>query len=235
MPAARRDRAAQRGITLIELTVALAIAAIMFSGAALGIGSLIGMKAKSATSELSALIRSMYDTAALTGKTCRLVFELPPARDEDASVKYWAECASGATTTGRDRDQELKDLADEERKEELGGRRDSAFASSDDGVRLKDVFARERDRVDNAAKYSDYVASEVDRKELDSSVRLSVWTRHQKQAVSAGRAFLYFFPQGFTEKAHIALRQGDNVWTIVVSPLTGKTSIVAEELEVPRS
>jgi general secretion pathway protein H len=33
----------------------------------------------------------------------------------------------------------------------------------------------------------------------------------------------------------VYVRQGDNVWTLTVSPLTGKVNIVAEELEVPRS
>ena len=64
---------------------------------------------------------------------------------------------------------------------------------------------------------------------------MSVWTRHQKTAVEQGVAYLYFFPQGYTEKAHVYVRQGDNVWTLTVSPLTGKVSVVAEELEVPRS
>jgi len=48
-------------------------------------------------------------------------------------------------------------------------------------------------------------------------------------------AYLYFFPQGFTEKAHVYVRQGDNVWTLAVSPLTGKVEIAGEALEVPKS
>jgi general secretion pathway protein H len=66
-------------------------------------------------------------------------------------------------------------------------------------------------------------------------VKLSVWTRHQREVARSGTAYLYFFPQGFTERAQLYVRQGDNVWTLSVSPLTGKTSVVGEALEVPRS
>ncbi|MGZ6132602.1 MAG: prepilin-type cleavage/methylation domain-containing protein, partial [Myxococcaceae bacterium] len=66
-------------------------------------------------------------------------------------------------------------------------------------------------------------------------VRVSVWTSHQKAKIDSGLAYLYFFPQGYTERAQITVRQGKNVWTLLVSPLTGRTSIVDGEREVPKS
>jgi general secretion pathway protein H len=62
-----------------------------------------------------------------------------------------------------------------------------------------------------------------------------VWTRHQREPADKGVAYLYFFPQGFTEKAHVYVKQGDNVWTLAVSSLTGKVEIAGEALEVPKS
>ena len=53
--------------------------------------------------------------------------------------------------------------------------------------------------------------------------------------VDSGLAYLYFFPQGYTERAQVYVRQGNNVWTLPVSPLTGQASIVGGELEVPKS
>jgi general secretion pathway protein H len=88
--------------------------------------------------------------------------------------------------------------------------------------------------VEQAAQYSSYTGEEVAPHEL-SGINVSVWTRQQKTAVETGVAYLYFFPQGYTEKAQVYVRQGDNVWTLTLSPLTGKVNIVAEELEVPRS
>ena len=102
----RTWRTHERGLTLIEIMVALMIAAVLFSAVVMSIGSITGTKAKAATSELAGVIRSLYDTAALSGKTCRLVFELPEPRSE-GRTRYRAECAAGNVTTARDRDTAL--------------------------------------------------------------------------------------------------------------------------------
>ncbi|HLL55180.1 MAG TPA: prepilin-type cleavage/methylation domain-containing protein, partial [Myxococcaceae bacterium] len=88
--------------------------------------------------------------------------------------------------------------------------------------------------VDSAATYQQYTAPEIEARELPANVRLSVWTKHQRQPVKSGLAYLYFFPQGYTEKAMVIVNQGDNAWTLTISPLTGKVSVVSEALEVPR-
>jgi general secretion pathway protein H len=230
-------RRAQRGLTLIEITIALLIAAVLFSAVVAGVGALTGTKAKAAASELAGVIRSLYDTAALTGKTCRLVFELPQPKSED-SVKYHAECAEAGVTTSRDRETDLKEenqARDEEKR--LGGKdeRRNFTRSSGSEPSLQDLMEQEQHRVEQAARYSAYTGEEVAPRELPGSVSLSVWTRQQRKPVDSGVAYLYFFPQGYTEKAQVYVRQGDNVWTLTISPLTGKVNIVAEELEVPRS
>lgn len=230
-------RRAQRGLTLIEITIALLIAAVLFSAVVAGVGAITGTKAKAAASELAGVIRSLYDTAALTGKTCRLVFELPQPKSED-SVKYHAECAEAGVTTSRDREADLKEenqARDEEKR--LGGRdeRRNFTRSSGSEPSLQDLMEQEQHRVEQAARYSAYTGEEVEARELPGNVRLSVWTRQQRTPVDSGVAYLYFFPQGYTEKAQVYVRQGDNVWTLTISPLTGKVNIVAEELEVPRS
>ena len=73
-------------------------------------------------------------------------------------------------------------------------------------------------------------------KTLPADVKIEVWTAKQREpAAKTGVAYLYFFPQGYTERAQVWVRQGDNTWTLTISPLTGKTKIHAEDLEVPRS
>ena len=88
--------------------------------------------------------------------------------------------------------------------------------------------------MEETARFSAYTAEEVSPRELPAGVAVSVWTRQQRDPVESGVAYLYFFPQGYTEKAMVFLRQGDNAWTLDVSPLTGKVQVVAEALEVPR-
>ena len=231
MSPARRHR---RGMTLIEIMVALMIAAVLFSAVVVSIGSITGTKAKAATSELAGVIRSLYDTAALSGKTCRLVFELPEPRSE-GRTRYRAECAAGNVTTSRDRDTELLEgnrSADELARVGGDARRDYR---TDTGPNLNEELAGERDRVEKAAQFSEFTAPELEPRTLPSDVRVSVWTRQQREPTEKGLAYLYFFPQGFTERAQVYVRQGDNVWTLKVQPLTGKVDVVGEALEVPRS
>jgi general secretion pathway protein H len=230
---------AAKGMTLIEITVALAVAGVLFGTVVLSVGSLTGARAKEATTELAGTVRSLYDTAALTGKTCRLVFELPAEKDDDGAVKYRAECGAAGLTTAKNRDEALREAEREQKDKDKqkGSRSEERFKSfsADDAPSVQELMAREKQRVDDAAKYSSYTSEEVPERALPSSVRLSVWTRHQQRAVSSGVAYLYFFPQGYTERAQVAVRQGKNVWTLLVSPLTGKVSVVADEVEVPRS
>src|SRR6266851_1086223 len=180
-----------RGLTLIELIIALAIVVVLFATVVTGVGAITGSRAKAAAGELGGVIRSLYDTAALTGRTCRLVLQIPDPSDDQSRAKYWAECAASNVTT-------------------------------------------RRDRVEAVARYSVYTSPEITPRELPSGVHASVWTAHQRNAIGAGTAYLYFFPQGMTERALVFLRQGRNTLTLQVAPLTGKTTVVGEQLEVPR-
>ncbi len=227
--------ARRRGFTLIELSVALAIVVVLFGALVFGIGALTGSQAKSTASELAGVIRSLYDTAALSGKTCRLVFELPAEKDDAGQTKYWAECASGNLTAQKNRADELKEATlDLKTRREARGATSYRYGGSSDPS-LAELMQVEKDRVDGQAKYSSFTSPEIEPRTIPGAVQLSVWTRHQREPVKEGVAYLYFFPQGFTERAQVYVRQGKNVWTLKVSPLTGKTSVVPEALEVPRS
>lgn len=230
---------APRGLTLIEIMVALMIAAVLFSAVVVSIGSITGTKAKAATSELAGVIRSLYDTAALSGKTCRLVFEIADPKT-DGTTSYRAECAAGNVTTSRDRDVELREgnrSADELARngKSGGGAGGVKDFRSESGPNLDEELSAEKGRVEKAAQFSEFTAPELEPRKLPSGVKVSVWTRHQHEPADQGLAYLYFFPQGFTERAQVYVRQGDNVWTLRIQPLTGKVDVVGEELEVPSS
>jgi general secretion pathway protein H len=224
----------RRGFTLIELTIALAIVAILLAATVMGVGALTGTKAKAAAAELAGVMRSLYDTAALTGKTCRLVFDLPAERSEDQSLKYMAECATGDITAAADRDQALKDANRERERASKETKRPKRILREDEQPSLDDVMHREKDRVEAAARFAAFTSPEIQPHQL-SGIQVSVWTQHQRDPVKHGLAYLYFFPQGFTERAQVYVQQGKNVWTLAVSPLTGRVKIAAEALEVPRS
>ncbi len=222
----------RRGFTLIEIVVTIGVIAVLFASVVYGMGALTGARAKEGAAQIAGLVRGLYDTAALSGKTCRLVFELPAERDEDAQVSYRAECAKGAVTASAKRDDELKAARDAKKDDDD----DRLRRMDDDGApTLEQLVAREKQRVDEAAKFSAFQTDDVGEYKLPANVRVEVWTQKQHSRVKSGPAYLYFFPQGFTERAQLYVKQGNNTWTIVVSPLTGKTTVYGEDLEVPRS
>jgi general secretion pathway protein H len=233
-----RQRSRERGLTLIEVSIALGIAAVLFAAVTISIGSITGAKAKASASELAGVMRSLYDTAALSGKTCRLVFELADPKAEDSATSYRAECAAGNVTTSRDRDEMLREESRDREKRDKDKGSDSRrnyTRGGNDEPGLDELMAQEENRVEEAARFSAFTAEELKPRQLPEDVKVSVWTRHQREAADKGVAYLYFFPQGYTEKAQVYVRQGDNVWTLTVAPLTGKVTIVGEALEVPRS
>jgi general secretion pathway protein H len=231
----RRRRSTRAGITLIELVVALGIVVVLFAAVVYGVGALTGAKAKEASAELAGTIRALYDSAALSGKTCRLVFELPGKGAEDDEVKYHAECAKGGITAGANREDEQRAAEKKDKKRSDDDTRFRSLSGDDTGPSLQELMAREKNRVEESAKFSSFSNEDVVERTLPSGVQVEVWTSKLKTPAKSGVAYLYFFPQGFTERAQIYVRQGKNVWTITVSPLTGKTVIHADALELPRS
>jgi len=218
------------GFTLIEVMVVIAIAATLLGAAVVGIGALTGARARSALAELGGAMRALYDRAALTGHTCRMVFDLPPG---DASgFSYRAECATRAVTSASNRDQALRE--DNLARADAAKRGDSGGFSQRSASSLLDVLSREKDRVEAAAKFSVFISPEIEPRRV-SGVKLSVWTPHQRQPARSGLAYVYFFPQGSVERAQLTARQGDSVWTLTVSPITGKTTVVDGEPEIPKS
>jgi general secretion pathway protein H len=219
------------GFTLIELMVALTIGVLLIGASILGLGALTGTRARKALGELGAATRSLYDTAALTGNTCRLVFILP--KEDSGEFSYRAECASGPVTSALDRDQELRQ-ATKDALEAQKRRRTAAPGTGISGSTLLDLLDSEKERVEKAASFSAFTSPEIEPRKM-SGVKVSVWTAHQRTKADTGLAYLYFFPQGYTERAQVTVRQGGNVWTLLVSPITGKTSIVDGEPELPKS
>src|SRR5947208_15344403 len=85
LPASRNMRSA-RGMTLIEIGVALCIAGLMLAVAIPAIGAVTRAQLRQKSGQLAGGVRSLYGAAAIAGRTCRLVLDL----DGNA---YWAECA----------------------------------------------------------------------------------------------------------------------------------------------
>ena len=207
----RRDS----GLTLIEIGVALCVAGLMLAVAVPALSAVTRAQLRQKTGQLSGAIRSLYGAAAIAGHTCRLVLDL------DAQA-YWSECAKGNVRLENERSQNGARLVS--REEELQQASAGREGLSDE----------ERERLTLAEKSAFAPSGEVPRTELGSPVRFAdVWVQHQPERYTAGRAYLYFWSSGLTEEAAIHLDQGCDVYSLLVSPLTGRVRVAAERLDAP--
>jgi general secretion pathway protein H len=200
-------------MTLIEIGVTLGVLALMLAVAIPALSAVTRAQLRQKSGQLAGAIRSLYGAAAISGHTCRMVFDL------DAGT-YWSECAktnvrlsregersqNGARISSRDEELQPRETMSDEDREKLELVRKSAFARSND----------------------------VPRTDLGGSVRFTdVWVQHQPERYTTGKSFLYFWSGGLTEEASIHVAQGDDVYSLLVSPLTGRVKIVADRADAP--
>src|SRR5205823_3485761 len=102
----------QRGMTLIEIGVALCIAGLMLAVAIPAIGAVTRAQLRQKSGQLSGGIRSLYGAAAIAGRTCRLVLDL----DGNA---YWSECAKTNVRLSREGERSQNGARVLSREEEL--------------------------------------------------------------------------------------------------------------------
>jgi general secretion pathway protein H len=221
-PRARAGRrAAERGLTLIEITIALLIVGLLVFVAVPSIEALAGVRAREEAGRISGAVRYMYGHSALIGKVCRLVFDID-------GRAWWAECTQDRFTVGAEpeRSRDGKPVVEETRPRTWTANTSASLI--DEGKALQAEIEKE-------AEFSSFKSDEVEQRSLPNGANLEVWVSHQTERYTSGKAYLYFFPQGHTEKAHIYVKSdGDDVYTLVVSPLNGKVKVVPEELDDPR-
>ncbi len=221
MPRRPTLRGDARGMTLIEVMIALLIVAGLFALVMPSVQAMAGVKVKEEAGRLSGAIRYLYDHTAITGETCRLHFTLSGDKDNGG---YAAECTKGpprlaaGQTDVRDGARDVQD--------------DSPFADRKPETDEEKFQAG----IEQKAAWSQFATSTVQPVKLPENVHLvGVWTGRVTQTVTKGDAFLYFFPMGETQKAYVFLEDDDHHdYTLTVQGLTGRTIVHVGKLEVPR-
>lgn len=204
----KHSRASQRGMTLIEIGMAIFLAALLVGVAVPTLRSVTGAKAREEVGKLAANIRATRGTAAVSARTCRMVFDL----DEHA---YGVECADGLVQIARERAvQGARDERDE--------RRDRKLTDQE----------KEQQRI---VKKASFATDERIKPQSFSDLEfVSVFTSHQEEKYTKGKAYLYFFPSGAGERANIQVRHGDDYYSLHVSPLSGRVQVFNERVELKK-
>jgi general secretion pathway protein H len=200
----------QRGFTLIELLVVVGVIAVLAGLAAPALGSLTGANARQAAGELAGAMRYMFDTAALRHQTCRIALDL------DARA-WWAECAPGIAAIARD-----------EREQERADRDEEDLAR-----RFPDEEDAETRRLLARTKFGAFADRLVDQRELPGRSAFGTVHVEGRPGATKGTTYVHFFGAGQAQRAFVPVVDGDNVYTVVVEPFTGRARVAVGHVEVP--
>jgi general secretion pathway protein H len=217
-----------RGLTVIEIMVVIAIMAVIIGVAVAGTSFLPSARLRRSAAMITSAIKVAYTRATATSHDLRLVMDMDRQtiwlEESDVPMLVSSKDASGtggaAAVTQAER---------------------AALAA---GEKLVKGFEAPRPRFHaiRAYGFGDVDDTKGGGKALERGIRFrSVQVSHDDAAHESGRAYLYFWPGGRTERASIQLRIGDSdeesqtLTLLVKSPLTGKVLVKPGpvELELP--
>ncbi|HYP78205.1 MAG TPA: prepilin-type N-terminal cleavage/methylation domain-containing protein [Polyangiaceae bacterium] len=219
-PARIGKRAAERGLTLVELLIVIALIAVLGGTVLMGPGMLEGSRLKSAATLIVSGVRLGLARASTTGRPTRLAFDLDNGKvtleEADSSVLLREHTKDASSGSAAATDLEKKAQAESERILQ-GPHAPRATFRAVPGFNSSPDESGPARSLGNGVQF------------------ISVQTEHDDEPRSAGRAYLYFFPGGTTERASIQLkRRGDDTgMTVSISGLTGRAKIERGRVELP--
>jgi general secretion pathway protein H len=217
---------------LVEVLVVVAIMGLMLGGAVYGLRAVGKSELRSSASKLAGAIRYCFDRSITTGQYYRLVLDLDGNR-------YWAERSDDRMYISRDKeaapgggkafDREAyeKQLDEEEAKEK------EAWGTAN-GANSQIAATLEPPPKPRRARFQSFKDAALPQVTLKRSRIFDVYTPRQRESYTSGRAYLYFFPDGHTERSVVRLQDGDSWYSLVVHGLTGRVEVKAEKYEIPR-
>ena len=209
---------AERGVTLVEMLIVLALIAIFSAAVIAGSGQLSGAKLKKGTTMITAAVRVAFLRATVRSRSVRLVMDLQQNTMwlEESDVPMLVQSKDKTGTGG------AEGVTDAER---------AAIAEGDRIVKGPSAPRPGFHAVEMGLVAGTEAKDDKNVRHLPSGISFrEVQTAHDDEPRTKDRAYLYFWPGGLTERASIVLRIGTSTedsqaMTVLVSPLTGSTKI----------
>ena len=221
----------QRGVTLVELLVAVLIGIGLVAVAVVSLRNMTSVDLRSGARFMASTIRFGFDRARVTGRDHRLLFDL----DAEGGSKVTLEIASkGKTLLPRN----LDDAWEQQNKLADGGEAKDArqrASKTTIGGLSKNFLALPRPTGPQWSKSSLRSSSALAK--LTKAARLvkGVYVARLDQEVTSGKVALHIWGGGRLERAAIYMSDGrGKTYTLVTYPLTGRVRIHDSHVDIPR-
>ena len=221
-------------MTLIEVLIVMALIALILSAVVVGSGQLGSSRLRHSSTMIAGAIRVGFARATATSKTVRLVMDFGEGSIwlEEGDQPHLVQSKDVSGAAGAAAATEAEKAALDESSRILKGPTipKTAFTEIDP----MGVAAAEPGKG---------------HKLLDRGIKFrQVQTGHDVDPRKKGRAYLYFWPGGMTERASIQLKVGEpgkieasdeaaedrSAVSLLVAPLTGKVTVKDGALDVPK-
>jgi general secretion pathway protein H len=208
-------------LTLIEVVIAVALIALLSGSLLFGKNMLVGSRMKAAATLIVSSVRFGLTRANATGRPTRLVidFEKKQLSIEEASSSL---------------------MLREKGKDQAGGAAPASSAEAKARAETEKILEGPRAARPQFSKLSGVTGAvedlSVGRPLGDGVEIVQVRTEHDEEALREGRAYIYFWPGGTTERAIVQLKKaGDKeaALTVTLSPLTGRAKIEKGAVDFP--
>jgi len=229
----------ERGFTLIEVIVVLAIIGLIMGLGVRGMRSLAKSDLRESSAHLSGAMRYLFDRASTTGKIHRLVIDME-------TEQYWAEVSDDRFFIPRESESEQalrrrenkeadEDEEEQKRLERISKNYDNSSTPSSSSFDLSKLEVG--DFKPKRARFAAFKEVAIKPVKLKKAKIRSVYTPRLTDPLTSGRAYVYFFPLGQTEPAIITMSDdsGPPTYSLVVHPITGRVRVYDQEVLPPSS